>query len=223
MIQTFGINTLGTDYVVGDIHGCFSLLQSELDEMGFNPDIDRLFSVGDLVDRGPESERVLEWLDKPWFYAVKGNHEDMAVSGNLAAHLMNGGKWLMLMDEQEAANVRSRLVQLPVAMEVETSFGSVGIVHAEVPFDDWAVLRGELNDDHLNVALWARDIVRGRPFNGVKNIDQVVVGHTPMSKGPVRYSNVTYLDTGAVFGGPMTIRSLNSLFTDSAQVNGASV
>ena len=48
-------NTVGRDIAVGDIHGCFTELQRGLDTIGFDPCTDRLFSVGDLVDRGPES------------------------------------------------------------------------------------------------------------------------------------------------------------------------
>jgi serine/threonine protein phosphatase 1 len=56
MLQHFGRNTAGRDLIVGDIHGCFARLQVALDELGFDPERDRLFSVGDLVDRGPDSE-----------------------------------------------------------------------------------------------------------------------------------------------------------------------
>ena len=51
----FAQNTVGRDFAVGDIHGCFTELQRGLDAIGFDPSTDRLFSVGDLVDRGPES------------------------------------------------------------------------------------------------------------------------------------------------------------------------
>lgn len=73
----YGQNTAGRDFAVGDIHGCFSALQQALDAIGFSESTDRLFSVGDLVDRGPESEQVLTWLDKPWFHAICGNHDFM--------------------------------------------------------------------------------------------------------------------------------------------------
>ena len=62
---TYQTNALGRDFAVGDIHGSFSALQTALDTIEFNSEVDRLFSVGDLVDRGPESHHVLEWLDKP--------------------------------------------------------------------------------------------------------------------------------------------------------------
>ena len=51
----FAQNTVGRDFAVGDIHGCFTELQRGLEAIGFDPSTDRLFSVGDLVDRGPES------------------------------------------------------------------------------------------------------------------------------------------------------------------------
>src|ERR1700694_5103865 len=97
-IQHFTENKAGKDYCVGDIHGCFTLLQKKLDEIGFNETKDRLFSVGDLVDRGPESKECLDWLSKPWFHAVRGNHEQMAIDyfnrcGDRYMYEYNGGSW----------------------------------------------------------------------------------------------------------------------------------
>lgn len=90
-VHRYTQNTIGRDFAVGDIHGMFRLLQTELDGIGFDPLVDRLFSVGDLVDRGPDSELALEWIAKPWFHAVQGNHEDMATrmpSGSIALPLI---------------------------------------------------------------------------------------------------------------------------------------
>ncbi|WP_242621095.1 hypothetical protein [Aeromonas salmonicida] len=47
-----------------------------MDQAGFDPARDRLFSVGDLTDRGPDCTQVLEWLARPWFHPVCGNHDD---------------------------------------------------------------------------------------------------------------------------------------------------
>ncbi len=70
-------NSQGKDYIVGDLHGCFSLLERLLSAVHFDESRDRLFSVGDLIDRGPESLRCMQLLDETWFYAVQGNHELM--------------------------------------------------------------------------------------------------------------------------------------------------
>lgn len=70
-------DTLASGYIVGDLHGCRDLLEIELDRVGFDQSRDRLFSVGDLADRGPDSLGCLRLLLEPWFFAVRGNHEDM--------------------------------------------------------------------------------------------------------------------------------------------------
>jgi serine/threonine protein phosphatase 1 len=77
VIRSLPANSRGKDYVVGDLHGCYDLLQRVLNEVDFDTTRDRLFSVGDLIDRGPDSLKCLELLAEPWFYAVKGNHEDL--------------------------------------------------------------------------------------------------------------------------------------------------
>ena len=66
-------------WVVGDIHGEYQLLQSRLHQLSFFPETDLLISVGDNIDRGPESLDVLRLLNQPWFISVKGNHEAMAL------------------------------------------------------------------------------------------------------------------------------------------------
>lgn len=97
-IKRFEKNTNGTDYVIGDLHGCYDLLMDKLKEISFDKSRDRLFSVGDLIDRGPKSLECLGLVYEPWFHAVRGNHEDMAVECMSAPGLMphwyeNGGTW----------------------------------------------------------------------------------------------------------------------------------
>ncbi len=75
-VRTFARNERGRDFVVGDIHGMFSALEGFLHELSFDAGRDRLFSVGDLIDRGAESEAVLQWLTgREWFHAIRGNHD----------------------------------------------------------------------------------------------------------------------------------------------------
>ena len=66
-VRRFPLNARGREFAVGDIHGHFSRLDAALAAVRFAPDRDRWFSVGDLVDRGPESRDVLAWLDRPGF------------------------------------------------------------------------------------------------------------------------------------------------------------
>ncbi len=62
-------------YIIGDIHGCFSTLQGLLREIGFAGETDRLILAGDLVNAGPDSERVLAWAVDNRVETVLGNHD----------------------------------------------------------------------------------------------------------------------------------------------------
>lgn len=64
-------------YVAGDIQGCYDPLRRLLDKVAFNPASDRLWSVGDLVNRGPKSLETLRFLKSlgPVFTSVLGNHD----------------------------------------------------------------------------------------------------------------------------------------------------
>ena len=64
-------------YAIGDLQGCFVELQDLLRHVGFNPKQDRLWLVGDLVNRGPESLDVLRFVKDlgERATAVLGNHD----------------------------------------------------------------------------------------------------------------------------------------------------
>jgi serine/threonine protein phosphatase 1 len=98
-------NSKGRDFVCGDLHGCFNLLEEKLAEINFDPQQDRLFSVGDIIDRGLDSEKALEYLNQSWFHCIRGNHEQMLLdwctedaavyrSDAFRFHIHNGGIWI---------------------------------------------------------------------------------------------------------------------------------
>ncbi|AOJ93360.1 serine/threonine protein phosphatase [Burkholderia multivorans] len=206
-VKRFQRNASGRDFAVGDVHGCFSKLEAALAAIGFDESRDRLFSVGDLVDRGPESERVLEWLDKPWFHPVQGNHEDMAVRfthGTREAdhYLMNGGSWLVCKTPCEQQPFADALVMLPYAIEVETGTGTIGIVHADVSGPTWngmieafsSVTSNNKLKAITNDCLWCRDRIQAEDLSGVPDVRAVIVGHTPLRR-PAILGNVYHIDT----------------------------
>jgi len=215
-IKHFTKNNYGYDYVVGDIHGCFTLLAEKLAEIGFNSTKDRLFSVGDLVDRGFESHLALEWLNKPWFYPVLGNHEQMAidcVSGFYQQnnYISNGGAWFLELDLVQRSIFAEAFKKLPIAIEVETDLGLIGIIHAECPVADWNDLEIALSGHNAEAfemtCLWSRNRIKRGNTSIIKNIVNVIVGHTIL-KTDQWFGNVHYIDTGSYSTGNLTIIKL---------------
>ena len=146
--QHLPANTKGRDFIVGDLHGCLDLLQAELTRIEFDPTTDRLFSVGDLADRGPDSMGCLRLLCQPWFFAVRGNHENMLIDycqevvqpygSNVYAQTFfrNGGGWVRTLDAGSQAELRqellSRVMSLPYVITVGEGESQFHVAHAEL-------------------------------------------------------------------------------------------
>ena len=208
------VNSLGKDYVVGDIHGYVTQLREQLDLLGFNASTDRLIAVGDLIDRGPESAEALNLLEQPWFFSVLGNHEHLMVD-SLKYHssmkrltwLQNGGDWITQTTPQQWKSWLDELEELPVGIEVTTPSGTrYGIVHADYPRNDWSEF-SELSQKELERAIWARDNFTQRSEHRVSGIDWLIHGHN-ISDGELTLGNRIYIEPGSFLGNDLIIKEL---------------
>ena len=167
-------NTSGRDFFVGDIHGQWDLLQDYLELVSFDKNIDRMFAVGDLIDRGPDSMKCLSLVFEPWFHSVLGNHEMMALSALIEGRgqdlwFANGGNWMYDHNALELrALMEAAAEYLPVKRTIDTVYGkTIGVVHAE-PGDHW-------RDENLQEALWSRTRVTKLVDQKVEGIDSDVL------------------------------------------------
>lgn len=198
-------------FVVGDLHGSYTLLMNELDKRNFDPAHDLLISVGDLVDRGEENVECLDLINQPWFKAVRGNHEQMMldalVNGGSFGHWMaNGaGWWHQLNTEQEVQlnYLLPKVAALPLIIELVTVDKKVVICHADYPHNEYEFDRPVPEE----MVIWNRERISISMNGLVKEIngaDLFIFGHTPARK-PLKYANQMYIDTGAVFCGNLTL------------------
>lgn len=214
------------------MHGHFSLLSGLLDEVSFDSKVDRLFSLGDLIDRGDESSDVLQWLAKSWFFPIQGNHERMLINAiNLDEQYMFhqwymwGGDWAEDLSVEELEPFYSAFMQIPIAIELETIFGgSVALIHAELPdVCDWLEVKKLLErtsrndiekEQMLSDMLWMKSqpnasLSDRAKIRAVKNIDHVFHGHTPVDE-MIRIQNRTFMDLGSYKSGKIGFIDLNS-------------
>jgi len=124
---------------IGDVHGHYDGLLRLWDLIAPTAD-DAVYFVGDLIDRGPKSAQVVEFVRRQQACCVRGNHEqlllDACVDGNLHPSTMQG--WLYSGGQMTLASYRGALPilkedvhwlqQLPLYIDL----GDLWLVHAGV-------------------------------------------------------------------------------------------
>jgi len=208
-------------FAVGDIHGCFDELQSLLavyDSVSMGRRA-RFVFVGDYVDRGPDSSKVVDFLienqlrEKNRFICLRGNHEDLLIRAaredrtdrDLMNWWANGGEQTL---DSYGVNDPSELPAEHLAWinSLPLTFAEHGrlFVHA-------GIRPGvSISDQAEHDLMWIRE-----PFlsSEASYGTFVIHGHTPTeSRLPDLRPNRLNIDTGACFGGALT----GALFTGSA-------
>lgn len=196
-------------WIVGDIHGCYSLLRARLHSIGFLTETDLLISVGDNIDRGPESLDVLRLVNESWFTSVKGNHEAMALeafaTGDGNMWLASGGDWFFELNEQEqqeAIDLLLRFQHLPHVIEINDGIMKYVIVHADYPGNEYQFGK-EIAEREL---LWPVDRVQ-KSLKGdvhyIEGADCFIFGHM-MFTNIQTFANQVYIDTGSPESGRLS-------------------
>ncbi|WP_179400634.1 metallophosphoesterase [Burkholderia guangdongensis] len=204
-------NALGRDFVVGDLHGCVEPLRALLHDVRFDPARDRLFSVGDLVDRGPASEAALDLLDRPWCFVVRGNHEDVLCAvahGQLPADAWRriGGDWGADLPLARLREIAVRVDALPLVRVIGEGSTRFNVLHAEFFGADAELDAGDYSAPVRDRLIWGRDLVQGLADPARQaGLSPTCCGHTPV-RMPARIGAQWFIDTGAfASGGRLTL------------------
>ena len=172
-------------YVVGDIHGSRSALESLLATLDPGPE-DLVVFVGDLVRKGPDSPGVVDLVrDDDRLVTVRGNNEQKIVRGDKDPGWLRDGD-------------REYFESLPIV----------------VSFDDAIVVHGGIDperplSDHSAEELLTMRAPHGSGYDGpfwYEDYDgpyRVFFGHT-VHEHPVERDHAIGLDTGCVYGGQLT-------------------
>jgi serine/threonine protein phosphatase 1 len=193
----FEKNRIGRDFVCGDIHGCFDDLEYNLRKLRFDTGRDRMFSVGDLFDRGPRSRDALEYFGQKWLHPVLGNHEQMFLDGyqeygtinRYYAHL-NGSDWRFQESAAYLAELAHKVSRLPLIIQVEDTL----ILHACLPDVDSLEEVERYPDIYRDTIIWYRD----KPSWSIRipGINKVYCGHNIVNKIE-EHNGMINIDTGA--------------------------
>ena len=214
IVKTIGALDLASIYIVGDLHGSYSLLMQELKNLNFDFHNDLLICTGDLIDRGTENLECIALLEQSWFLTVRGNHEEMCIQGQhdpkmKDMHQRNGGAWFYKQFQKTRQRIIDRLAQLPLVIEVELENKKVGIVHADIDIHDWSLFKQDICKGDYKIsgvssaysnALWGRGRIRNHSelYDVVENIDEIYLGHT-IVKEHTKIDNCHYIDVGSSF------------------------
>lgn len=213
------LNRLGRDFVVGDLHGQINQLYQKLSLLNFNFKLDRLFCTGDLISKGHDSISCLNLLTERWFYPVMGNHEQLFLLGFNSEKYWDvlkkhSGQWLT--DNLDRFDLLMRWktlieITMPLTRTIAVNGLSIGISHASAT-NNWAKQQnGILNADDIWQTLWSRPLQNKETCNGIKAVDYVVHGHTPVQT-VTKIHNRYWIDTYSS-DQQLTLLNLNDLNT----------
>lgn len=205
-------------FVIGDIHGELDMLTklyNKIKVLG-----EDVYCVGDMIDRGSEPIKCVEFVRDNDIKAVIGNHEEMFLEAMnakgadidivgrryLGLHLRNGGyiTWDKFdeLSEEKKKEIMDFLTQLPRYIITYAGKTKLYITHAGFMLDPSIGTEKSIEEDsHNSNFLWYREEYLYRNYEEADGI--IITGHTPMER-VCAADNRFFIDTGAVFGRPLT-------------------
>ncbi|MCX6159214.1 MAG: metallophosphoesterase [Ignavibacteriae bacterium] len=201
------MNKNKTIAIIGDIHGCYEEFQDLYNSiLNYT---DKVYTVGDLIDRGPDTKKVIQFCIENNIKSVRGNHEEMLLRAinkprykeyqgydtNLENWRYNGGnrtiksylgdsskKFKSFVKEFKDCCHYDFITNLPLKIETDNCI----ITHG-----------GIVNNAHFENVLWNREIPS--KLNKLQ-----IFGHTANRNVLYKPNHYINVDTGCVFWGTIS-------------------
>ena len=227
--KTIKLDTDKRHFIFGDIHGRYDTMMKLLEEINYDASSDVLYSVGDLIDRGPKSVEVVKfWMKHPDRHVIRGNHEQMLVNPSywrdVWLHPPNGGPDTLRSLEKHGLDEKwlaEFCEDLPLVLNVgeEDDKDAFRLVHAEQP-PAWSdeLLFNYLDETNSldageSILLWGRDTISRALHDldvafdsGFTRTRNIFSGHTPTKEvivvNNVLWNKCSWIDTAR--GGTMS-------------------
>ncbi|MBQ9697861.1 MAG: serine/threonine protein phosphatase [Acidaminococcaceae bacterium] len=190
---------------VGDVHGQYEKLKTLMRRIKFDPKIDRLIFLGDLIDRGPESLQCFDYvmhLQKKYPESViflMGNHErhmldyydalaktkdelDVRLLNRTSEWLMYGGDKTLPQLQQLGAKALQNRLDYARNLPLYYRAGDFYFCHAGVDPD--VPLEAQQEKD----LIWIRE----KFYNNYRGKETIVVGHTPIQNLQYMFKDITW-------------------------------
>jgi serine/threonine protein phosphatase 1 len=202
-------------YFIGDVHGCIKTLKELVRRIYVNDKNPELYFVGDLIDRGPDSKAVIDYiieLDSIGIrtFSIRGNHEEMLVNAYIHKQKITDTDWFAngaektMKSFQANANINKSVNEivpeeyfqfcndLPYFIELSNYI----LVHAGLNFK----ISNPLTD--FKTMIWTREENYNKELVNGKRL---IHGHSPIALEKLKSNldsgipDIINVDTGCVY------------------------
>ncbi|MBW1898754.1 MAG: serine/threonine protein phosphatase [Deltaproteobacteria bacterium] len=199
---------MGNIFAIGDIHGRMDKLNTLMDKIDIDFEMDTLVFLGDYIDRGPSSFEVISFLitlkeKYENIIFLKGNHEEMLenyIAGiDRFTYLSNGGRQTIDSYMRRGHISGKELIpedHIDFFKRLDLFYQTDNYIFVHAGLREKIVLQDQLQDD----LLWIRQKFIKSNYDFGK---RVIFGHTPLAE-PLVQPNKIGVDTGAVYGNKLT-------------------
>ena len=169
--------TNGRRIVIGDVHGHYDGLMQLLTAIAPAAE-DEVYFLGDLIDRGPKSFQVVNFVRQSRYRCLLGNHEQLLIDsfpdGNIAPHALHA--WLhsggqATVTSYDEPEVLLEHLEWMRSLPMHLDLGDVWLVHAGVN------PRMRLQDQTVQEFCWIRQEFHSSPQPYFPD-KQIITGHT---------------------------------------------